>query len=240
MNDENSKSEAQNPQSSGYPLDWNTTDVRLAKGRFVHTLRRPTEELILARETEVQVDIQIGKDGSYRLPDPTQTEAVDAKYYDQICEKAEGYGDRAVPTVHKAAAFQGLYVREIYVAEDADIFADEVPVIEEFGSGDDPEFTITHWMRQPAEDELKRLRKLVNSGEVRPGKRGTQRYLTSSNLKRVMLAYGQMLIRIDGATLRGAEFSDDRRNEFIGYVDGLVQQRVVIAMINAVAGGLLD
>lgn len=226
--------------NNNFPLDWNTTAVRLAKGRFVHTLRRPTAEMIFAREEEIQVDIQIGKDGSYRLPDPTETEETDAKYYEQICENVEGYGDRGVPQAHKAAAFQGLYTREIYVDDETDVFADEIPVLEEFGSGDDPEFVITHVMRQPDETELRRLRKLINTGEVKPGKRGRQRYVTNSNLKRLTLAYGQLVERIEGATVAGETFSDEKHAAFVAHVDPLIQRKVVVALVNAVAGGLLD
>jgi len=212
--------------AKGFKLDWQDMEISLKKGRFTHTLSRPAAELILAREKELENEIPIGKDGGYKLPDPTAQEDVDAKYYDQIVVKTEGYPG-SVPGYHKAAAFQGLYQREIYVDEDADIFADEVAVIEEIGGGDDPDFTIQHIMRQPTEQELKRWRRRSANSEIKPGKRGKQKLVTTSNLPAAMEFYGLWLVRIEGATVGGAACSPDRRDEFIAQVDPLIQRKVV-------------
>ena len=159
------------PAEKLYPLDWETTRVTLKDRRFKHTLRRPTAEQIFAREDELQSDIPIAKDGSFQMPDPTANEDIDAKIYDQIVVTTEGYNGN-VPSAHKAAAFQALYLREVYVDDETDQFADEVPVIEEIGSGDEPDFTIVHIMRQPTESGLKRYGRRSTNGQIEPGNRG--------------------------------------------------------------------
>ncbi len=50
-----------------FKLDWETTEIDLAKGRFKHTLKRPDPELILKRDDELQATIPIAKDGSYSM-----------------------------------------------------------------------------------------------------------------------------------------------------------------------------
>jgi hypothetical protein len=212
--------------AAGYKLDWQDAEIRLKKGRFIHTLSRPGADLIRARERELESEIPIGRDGGYKLPDPTAQEDVDAKYYDQIVVKTEGY-ESTVPGYHKAAAFQGLYRREIYVDEETDIFADEVPVLEEIGSGDEPDFTIRHIMRQPTEGELKRYRRRAANTEIKPGKRGKQKLVTTSNLPAAMEYYKLWLVRIEGAHISGQVFTPELRDEFIALVDPLIQRKVV-------------
>ena len=175
--------------SERFRLDWETTEIALAKGRFTHTLRRPDRELILKRDAEIQTEIPIAKDGSYSMPDPTVNEEVDARYYDKIVVESTGYSD-AVPELHKARAFQGLYNREITIEDEADIFADEVCVLEEIGGDIVPDFTIRHVMRQPTESEIKAYRRKMSvTHEVKPGKRGRQSLVSRSTLKLAMQYY---------------------------------------------------
>ncbi len=221
-----------------YKLDWETADIRLAKGRFVHTLRRPDAEMIYAREDELQAEIPINKDGSYSLPDPTANEAVDAKYYDRIVESATGYTG-GVPELHKANAFQALYIREIYVDDDADVFADEVPVAEEVDAGG--ETVVTHVMRQPTEAELKSYRrKMSQSSEIKAGKRGRQLLVTRSLLKTAVQFYELWLERIEGATVGGKTYSQDMRPAFIDAVDPLIRRKVVTTFAGELTSQLLD
>lgn len=223
-----------------YKLDWETADICLAKNRFVHTLRRPDAELILEREDELQVDIPISKDGSYTLPDPTVNEEIDARYFDRIVVESKGYaGD--IPELHKAAAFQGLYKREYYVDENADIFADEIPVIEEIGGGAVPDFTVRHVMRQPTEAEIKVYRRKASSSTaVKPGKRGRQVITTKSSLRTGMQHYALWLARVEGATVGGETFTAENREAFIATIDPLVQRKVVAEFADAVSNELLD
>lgn len=217
-----------------YPLDWKDQEVRLGKGRFVHTVRRPTAEEVLEREKNLQSEIPIGADGSYKLPDPSATEDVDVPFYDKIALGATGYPEgTAVPASHKSAVITGIYRREIYVAEDADIFGEEVPVTEEIGSGDEPDFTVIHWMRQPTEEELKKFRRRNGAGEVKPGKRGRQILVTKSNLRLMMEHYDKWLVRIEGGTSEEVAQPTD-------LIDPLIQRRVVQALVDAISGGLLD
>lgn len=220
-------------EKNSYPLDWETQEVRLAEGRFVHTVRRPTVEVIFERDKNMQSEIPIGKDGSYSLPDPTATEDVDVKLYDAIALSATGYTGE-VPASHKSTVITGLYRREVYVDEDVDIFADTVPVTEEIGSGDEPEFTITHLMRQPTEDELKKYRRKNSAGEIKPGKRGKQRVVTKSNLKLAVEYYDLWIEQIDGVCLLA------ENGEYTANVDPLIKRLVVQTLVEELSGKLLD
>ncbi len=221
-----------------YKLDWQETEIDFGKGRS-HTLRRPTVEEVLDREKELQTEIPVGRDGSYQLPDPTANEANDAKLFDKIVIASAGYpGD--VPEQHKATAIAGLYQREIYVDEDHDLNQEEIPVLEEIGSGDEPDFTVLHLMRMPAEGELKLYRRKSTGGEIKPGKRGRQIFKTSSNLKTAMSFYQQWLLRVDGATVDGQTYSDENRPAFLAHVDPLIQRQVVNAVVEAVTAKLSD
>lgn len=147
--------ENQSADKSLYPLDWKTTDVTFAKKRFTHTLRRPSVDMILDREQESETEIPIAKDGSYSLPDGTVQEEIDAKYYDLIKVSADGYGDREIPTRHKAQAFQGLYQSEIYVEEETGVFGDEIVVLQEIGGTEtNPKFSVKHILLNPDEKTL--------------------------------------------------------------------------------------
>lgn len=225
-------------QSDGlYPLDWDTTTVKLKEGRFRHRVRRPTAEEIFERDAELQSDVPIGKDGSFSMPDPTANEDVDARLYDKLIIEATGYSGE-IPAAHKSAVISGLYLRETAVPEDADPFADEVPVLEEIGQGDEPDFTIVHVMRQPAESELKRFRRRSSSGEIKPGKRGKQRFVTRSTLKNAVEHYDLWLARIEGARLDHTPGYDQLALK--NAVDPLIKRQVVQALVDAVVGSLLD
>lgn len=229
------------PSGNGlFKLDWETTEIDLAKGRFVHTLRRPDPELIAKRDDELQTAIPIAKDGSYSMPDPTLNDEVDAKYYDAIAVSATGYTGE-IPELHKAKAFQGLYLREVAVDEDADIFADEVSVVEEIGGGVVPDFTITHVMRQPSESEIKAYRrKMTGTSEIKPGRRGRQSLVSRSNLKIAMQYYSLWMLRVEGATVNGETYSSENRDAFLATVDPLIQRHVVTTFANAITNELLD
>jgi hypothetical protein len=221
-----------------YSLDWETTKINLGKGRVL-TLRRPTQSEILARDAELQTEIPIGKEGGFALPDPTQNEEIDAKYFDLVKVDAAGY-DGEIPEQHKATAFNGLYAREIYVDEDFDLMDATCPVLEEIGSGAEPDHTVLHNMRPPTEGELKIYRRKSANGELKPGKRGRQKFVTSSNLKTAMLFYAQWLVDITGATVEGKTWSEDERAVFIAHVDPLVQRQVVNAVVEAYTVKLSD
>lgn len=229
--------------SDAYPLDWEQTTIDLGKGRKL-TLRRPTQAEILARDAELQTEIPIGKDGGYSLPDPTLNEAIDAKYFDKLLVGTEGYEakgfDLLIPEQHKAAAFNGLYQREVYVDDDFDFDQDKILVLEEIGTGVEPDFTVAHIMRPPTESELKLYRRKSATGELKPGKRGRQIFKTSSNLKTAMSFYSQWLLDIEGATVGGSRFSEGMRADFLQHVDPLIQRQVVNAVVEAYTAKLSD
>jgi hypothetical protein len=224
-----------------YKLDWETAEINLAKGRFVHTLRRPDHDMLLERDKEIAVEIPIAKDGSYSLPDPTETEEIDAKYCAKIrVGEPTGYDGRSIPTNHAAAAFQGLYRREIYIPEGCDILGSEITVLEEIGGGDDPDFVITHVIAQPDESDLRKLRKKLSNGQLVPDKRGRQKFVRPSSLKTTMQHYSSWMKRVDGATVGDQTYSADNREAFLAHVDPLIQQRVVSVVVEELTGKLLD
>ena len=225
------------PASRLFPLDWETQKINLKDGRFSHVVRRPTAEEIYAREDERHREIPIAKDNSMSLPDPTEGEAIDAEYFDKIVQESKGYKG-VIPVEHKAAAFQGIYLREIYVDEDVDIFADEVPVTEEIGQGDEPDFVITHVLKQPSESERTRFRRRSAGGKLKPGRRGRQNFVPKSNLKEAVDAYDRWCIRVDGACLKADPSADAAALK--NAVDPLIKRMVIETLIQELTGNLLD
>lgn len=226
-------------ERSGYALDWGQVKVKLAGGQFVHLLRRPTAAELVERDEDLQTEIQIGKDMSIAMPDPTATEDVDAAIWDKIVLGTEGYPDGAsIPAAHKSAAFNGLYRRSIAVAEGADIFAPQVPVVEEIGDGDEPDHTIVHTLRQPTEAELKGIRRRAAAAEMRPGKRGKQILVSKSTLKSDIATYELLCVGISGARLDADPAAD--LGALKAAVDALVKRQVVQALVNKITGSLLD
>lgn len=223
-----------------YPLDWNTTTVKLAKGRFTHTLNRPSNELLIERSDELAFEIPIAKDGSYSIPDATVQEEIDAKYAERIrAGEPTGYKG-TIPQAHLAAAFQGLFQNEIYVDEDCDIFGDEIVVIEEIGSGDEPDYVIKHFLRAPDEKELKKVRQKLSNGQMKPDKRRRQKYVEKSKLRPIMAYYSAWFTRIEGAKIGDRPFAPERRDEFLSEINALTQFAVVKAIVQELTGNLLD
>lgn len=228
--------------ASLYPLDWKTTDVKLAKGRFTHTLLRPSNELLIRRADELDVEIPIAKDGSYAIPDATMQEEIDAKYALELqAEEPKGYKGN-VPTAHLAAAFQGLFQQEIYVDPDCDTFGDEITILEEIGLGDEPDFVIKHILSNPInnEKELKKVRQKFNSGRLHPDKRRRQKYVEKSNLRSIMAYYEAWFLRSEGAKIDDRPFSPERSEEFLAETNALTQRAVVKAIVQELTGNLLD
>lgn len=193
-------------------------------------------------DEDLQQDIPIGRDGSYSLPDPTVNEAVEAAIYDQIAERATGYPEnQEVPRHHKALAFKGLYQREVEVDPDADLFGDEIPVIDEIGSGIEADFVIRHILRQPTQSELNSYRRKSSAtNQVKPGKRGRQIVATRSGLKNAAMFYDLWLVRIDGASVDGQGWSNDNRAAFAAIVDPLLKKKVVEQLVAKLTDGLSD
>ena len=229
------------PARAAYPLDWETTEVRLGKGRFRHVLRRPTAEQILKRDADLQQEIPIGQDGSYSLPDPTASDTVDAALYDEIVAENSGFETVELSPFHKSAAVQALWNREIYIDDDADPFAEEILVVDEVGGSDLPDFTVHHVMRQPKVSELDSYRrKAAANSQVKPGKRGRQILVTRSNLRSLIAFYDLWLVRIERATVDGREWSEDQRTAFLAAVDPLVKRKVVAALTDEIGAAVRD
>lgn len=222
-----------------YPLDWEKSAVNLAKGRFSHVMSRPADDLILEREKELDFEVPINKDGSYSLPDATEQEAIDAKYAKKILVESKGY--QSDPSeAHLAAAFQGLYQREIYLDEDCDIFGEELVIIEEVGAGDEPDFVMKHCLKAPDEKLLKTIRQKTNNSRVVPGKRGKQKFVQKSNLRWMMGFYEELFKTIEGATVEGAPYSEDKREIFLAFIDPFSKKEVMKVIVDELTGNLLD
>lgn len=220
--------------NAGFKLDWRTIDVELGKGRFVHTLRHPSADEQRQYDAELQTEIPIGRDGAYQMPDPTANEIPAAKLHDAICESVTGYSGE-VPTRFKASAIQHLYRRELDLAEGSDIFDDTVLITEEAG-----DICVTHAFRQPTEEELRQYRRKTSAGEMRPGKRGKQIFVTKSDLRTACDFYDKWIVRIEGATVGGSVWSDEKRAEFLAAVDPLVKRMIIQTFAAKLNEALLD
>lgn len=240
IHEEEAAAAAELPDSGLYKLDWETATIHLDRGRFTHVLRRPSAEQLYKREEDLQQEIPIAKDGSYHLPDPTIGDDLAAALYDKLIVEASGYpGD--VPQMHKIAAFNALFARECEVDEDADLLADQIRVFDEIGSSDIPDYTICHVMRQPSQSELNAFRRrAAANSHLKPGKRGRQIFVTRSNLKALAAFYDQWLIRLEGATVAGREWSDDLRADFLNAVDPLVKRKVASELVSKLSDRLQD
>lgn len=221
-----------------YPLDWTKTNVAL-HGGCVAVVRRPTNDEILERESEMQVEVPMGKDGGFAIPDPTLNDEIDAKYFDLFKIEVTGFKGTMMEQ-HKAEALKGMLQREVYVDEDFELDHETVPVLEEIGNGVEPDFTVLHTMRPPTESELKLYRRKSANGEIKPGKRGRQKFVSRSNLKAAMSFYAQWLVEITGATIDGKGWTDEDRAVFIAHVNPLVQRQVVDAVVEAYTVKLSD
>lgn len=216
-----------------YPLDWKTNEIKLAKGKLSAVLRRPTAEELLERDAELQVPVEMAKDGSYKLPDPTATDEVDCKLFDQVNTSGGEFPERA-----KAAFIRGLYKREVYVAESATPFDDQINVLEEIG-GDPPAFIVIHGFRQPTEDELRSYRRRMQTGEVRPGKRGRQQFVTRSNLRTAVEFYDRWCVAVHNVRLE--HFEGDADLALLkSLVDPLIKRMVVQEFANFILEALQD
>lgn len=223
-----------------FPLDWQTTKVRLGEGRFEHTLRRPTVEELLERDKQLQSNVEIGKDGAYKLPDPAIDEDTDAAAYDKVAIATQGYPGE-VPAMHKAAAFRGMYRRIIEVDEDCSPFDELITVNEEIGDGDEPDFVISHVLRQPTEEELRLYRRKMQTGEIKPGKRGRQTFVTRSTLRTAVEFYDKWISSIAGGTVGGETWTGSfAADDFISAVDPLIKRMVVQALYAKISEALLD
>lgn len=228
---------AKSTADGAYPLDWKTTTVPLAHGKFKHKLNRPTSEQIFDREKQLNREIPISKGGGMAAVDPTEAEEINAAFYDVIAAEATGYKG-TVPAAHKSAAIDGLYRRTVYIDDGVDEFAEEVPVTEEIGPDDAPDFTIVHVLRQPSEDELRRYRRRSASSEIKPGKRGRQVFVTKSNLKNAVEFYDLLSTSIAGAKLDDTPGYDHLA--LAGAVDPLIKRLVVDTFVDKIVGSLLD
>lgn len=218
-----------------FPLDWQDTEIQL--GKFRHRVRRPTAEEIFERESKLSIEIEIGRDGSYSLPDPSADEDANAWLYDKIALQSDGYNS-TVPSLHKSAVVQALYRHDFYVDETANPFDDEICVVEEIEG--DQIIAVHHIFRQPSESELRSYRRRMQSGSIRPGRRGKQMFVMKSTLRSATDFYDQWLKHITNVTIDGRTFSDANRGEFLAAIDPLIKRSAVTAFANFILSSLQD
>lgn len=218
-----------------FPLDWQDTEIQL--GKFRHRVRRPTAEEIFERETKLTIEIEIGRDGSYSLPDPASEDDANAWLYDKIALDAHGY-PADIPTLHKSAVVQALYRHDFYLDENANPFDDEIRVVEEIEG--DQTIEVHHIFRQPSESELRSYRRRMQSGSIRPGRRGKQMFVMKSTLRSATEFYDQWLRHITNVTIDGQTFSEENRREFLAAIDPLIKRSAVTAFANFILASLQD
>lgn len=218
-----------------FPLDWQDTEIQL--GKFHHLVRRPTADEIFERENRLSIEIEIARDGSYSLPDPSADEDANAWLYDKIALQSDGYAG-AVPSLHKSAVVQALYRHEFYVDDAASPFDDEITVVEEIEG--DQIIEVRHVFRQPSENEIRNYRRRMQSGSIRPGRRGKQVFVMKSTLRPAVEFYDLWLVRVTNVTIDGRAFSDDDRGEFLAMVDPLIKRSAVTAFANFILASLQD
>lgn len=226
---------------NGFKLDWETWRITMGGGRFAYEFGRPTHADIFARSESVAREIEIGRDNSYKLPDPTVGEDIDAAFFDTMIKEVVGFDGREVPQRFKAAAVSSLYSREIDLDEGCDIFDDELVIVESIGTGDEPDFVIKHSLRTPTEDELRRYRRRSVAGEVKPGKRGRQIFKPRPTLKAAVEFYDLLFQGIDGVYIGdGQRFDESNRAAFVEFVDPIIKDMVIDLLVSKLTDALSD
>lgn len=225
-----------------FKLDWNDTEITLAKGKFKHFIKRPEPLMIVERDGKIPSEVPIAKDRSYALnAGSDEQDVIDAEYYDKVkAQDAEGYNGKIPPVAHRAAAFRAIYRRFVYIADHSSAFDDIVEIHEVFGDPENPIALIKHFIRQPEEKELTRIKNAINNTRIAPDKRNRQKFVTESSLKKAMAFYRAQLDRIENATVAGKSFAESDRNEFINVVDPLVQEMVVAVFVKEATSLLED
>ncbi len=218
-----------------FPLDWLDMEIKL--GRFKHLVRRPTPQEIFERENRVSIEIEIDSDGSYCLPDPSADEEANTWLYDQIVLKTEGYNEsNNIPAFHKSAVIQAIYRRDYFPAEENSPWDEQIAIIEEFTDGS----AVRHIFRQPTENELRQYRRKMQSGSLKPGKRGRQTFRMQPTLRSAADFYDMWLIKIENATVSGNSYDDNRRPEFLQFIDPLAKRAAVQSFANLILAALQD
>jgi hypothetical protein len=231
-----------NPESretaKQYKLDWETSEIKLGKGKYSHTVKRPSYEQLLQRERALQTEIRIAKDGSITLPDDSSEISANAALYDQIKVSADGYpSDDNISAFHKSAVIKGLYQSVIEIDADSSVFDSAITIRQEIG-GDEfaPEFTVLHFLRQPSESELRDFKLRTNQNQLVTGKRGQQTMRIKSTLKTSVDFYDKVFERIAGVEYH---YTSDM-SAALATIDALVKAQVISVVVNELTGALLD
>jgi hypothetical protein len=215
-------------------LDDTEHTVTFSDGRFKHFLARPSAEMILERDAKMKHEIPLDKFGSIIEDDGSEQDAIDAECYQKIkLREPEGYKS-VIPVIHQARAFRALYTRYFEVPEDADIFADLVPVHEIYGDLENPSNIVVHLLRQPDEKEFRKMLVAMNRRERKPDKRGREKIVVPSYLRKAMEFYRAHFDSIKNAMLNNESYNSEKRTEFIDNIDPLIQRMVVKTLIEAI------
>lgn len=225
-----------------YKLDWTETEIKTGQGRFSHFLGKPTPETILERDKKLPRETPVSRGGSRSLTqDESVQDAVDAEYYDKVKTRdATGYPGE-VPELHKANAFRALYTRWFFLAEDADIFGDEIEIHEIVGKDpDNPDYVIPHFIKQPSEKDFRSMRAAINNNKLEPAGNGKQKIVYSSYLQKAMTFYRTYIAKVEGATVQDKKWGEIDKEIFLDQVDPLFQRRIVEVLIEEIHAAASD
>ena len=232
-----------------FQLNWGKQAVVLAGGRFKDFLNRPSTALILARDLEIPSEVPIAKDRSYALNEGSDKQnEIDAEYYEKVkAGEPEGYQGIVVRKLHKAQAFRLLYRRTIFIAPHSSAFDPIVEIWEIIGDPDTPQVLVKHFIKNPEEEkDFTAITNAINNARIAPDKNGKQKFVTKSSLAKAIAFYRKHVVDVQNAfftkeiPVEGNEsetkteqvfFSAETRDEFINWVDPLIQEMIVAEFV---------
>lgn len=220
-----------------------------------HNVRRPSRAELLQRELDSTTKTK-PKGGGRSLIIINSDEADEA-LYDLIAETVGGYTAdgmnvavtsdllKRISGGHKRAAINFLYSGHAKVEWKPEMaFFDydaskPLRVIHEFGTREEPEYTIFWQMRRP--DVLEKADYRLNSTQIYTGGGGrrAQSELVS-NLEVSIRLFNRLFAGVEGAVLNGEAYTDAMRDEFLAAIDPVVMSQVITAIMDAEDGSSQD
>jgi hypothetical protein len=219
-----------------------------------HRLRRPSKQELVEHEDQVKLETrEVGKneEGEKLTSTTYEDSRAHCNLWDKIVIEVRNYDledgseptawrqidhnlRSLIPSTHKATAIRGMYtgVAEVEKEKDRKTFrligSQKIRVRQEIGAGEEPDFIVIHILRRPSETEWSRYQsRAVSTVEVRGSKKSRIRVQT--NLSAATELYDALLLRIEGASIAGAGWTDSRRQEFIDLVDPKIKDQVITA-----------
>ena len=227
--------------------------VQGGKFRIAHKLRRPKYQELRDREKLIKNEATaISKEetsSSYSDRD------ANLWLWDEIVEEIRGYdiGDgqgelwraaeplkQAIPGTHKEAAIKTLYAANARLSETEDessgfrlAGAGAVEILLEIGVQETPDYVIEFTLRSPRESEWTKYQaQTMDTREIRtPGSRDkTRRIRIVRNLGAAVELFNNLLEGVKGLSLKGEDYTPQKRELFLQAIDAVHKQIVVQAL----------